>query len=143
MIFVRKRTKCKNSRLINGKSLETRLLKGSGDGSVGCLLPVLSDSVCMIHRALSRRRVNSGCVRAESLSCTRSTPFICTSHAYRKRNKVYTQCCWCIFLIHSHQQKYLRALWRVQALLLVCFLNVGVEVYSCGLLLPDFHCLLD
>lgn len=65
-------------------------------------------------------------------SCTRSTPFICTSHAYRKRNKVYTQCCWCLFFFfYSHQEKDLQALWRVQPLLFVCFLEVGGEFYSC------------
>lgn len=60
----------------------------------------------MMRWALSHRGVNFGRGKQQkkpkTLSCTRSTPFICTSHAYRKRNKVYTQCCCCIFFLFIH-----------------------------------------
>ncbi len=102
--FCKKRTKCKNSRLINGKVLRQGCSKC---WQFRCLLPVLSDSPCNDAlssvppwRQLWKRKTAKK--TPKTLRCTRSTPFICTSHAYRKRNKVYTQCCCCIFFLFIH-----------------------------------------
>ena len=91
MIFVRKRTKCKNNRWIKLQSLEEKKKKllqvvtSLVDCFTSCDAPTAP--VWYTDRLCATCGVTSG--------TPQSPPFSCTSHAYRKRNKVYTQWCLC------------------------------------------------
>lgn len=115
MIFVRKGQNAKTSRLNKRPSHEVKAAQMQWQFAWLCsyFLCCLTGP-CMIWYTELRlhRGVISGFVKAgkqnkktkrekrkgeKKLSCTWSTPFICTCHAYGKRNKVYTQCCLCFF----------------------------------------------
>lgn len=127
--FCKKMTKCKNSRLINGKVLRQGCSKW---WQFSWLFTSCVVRQYMIHWVLSCSGVNFGFVKTESksLSRTQSTTFICTKVMHTERGIKFTHSAVGASLQFIHTRRHI-----YKPLLSVCFWRVGVEFYSCE------HCL--